>query len=104
MEKESPNYVIHDYMFGVALSAICSNYILHMADLENEAEKCSKCSLSQFLCRCFLVKIYVSFRFSKKFSMRERNSSKQVNILILKLIPFIPQNMFQSLCISSSVA
>ena len=37
MEKESPNYVIHDYMFGVALSAICSNYILHMTDLENEA-------------------------------------------------------------------
>ena len=34
----------------------------------------------------------------------ERHSSKQVNILILKTIPFISQNMFQSIHTSSSVA
>ena len=35
---------------------------------------------------------------------KERHSSKQVNILILKTILFISQNMFQSIHTSSSVA
>ena len=36
--------------------------------------------------------------------MKERRSSKQVNILIAKTILFISQNMFQSIHTSSSVA
>ena len=35
---------------------------------------------------------------------KERHSSKQANILILKTILFISQNMFQSIHNSSSVA
>ena len=35
---------------------------------------------------------------------KERHSSKQVNILILKTILFIPQNMFESIHTSCSVA
>ena len=41
----------------------------------------------------------------KKYSIsKERHSSKQANILILKTILFISQNMFQSIHTSSSVA
>ena len=40
----------------------------------------------------------------KEILAEERHSSKQVNILILKTILFISQNMFQSIHTSSSVA
>ena len=40
----------------------------------------------------------------KEILAEERHSSKQVNILILKTILFISQNMFQSIHASSSVA
>ena len=44
-------------------------------------------------------------RFSgKQKFVKERYSSKQANILILKTILFISQNMFQSIHTSSSVA
>ena len=44
------------------------------------------------------------FHIKLLFELKEKHSSKQVNILILKIILFNSQNMFQSTHTSSSVA